>query len=146
MAISSSNHSKHEDTTNSNSNNSKQEPAASTVMEDSTPDILSPLAFSDFQLSHRVVLAPVTRCRALNSVPQPAHVTFYSQRTTNGGFLITEANAVSPKAFGFPNSPGIFTEDQIEGWKKVVDAVHDKGGIIFCQLWHVGRASHTGVS
>eukprot|EP00252_Welwitschia_mirabilis_P017458 TRINITY_DN3868_c0_g1_i2.p2 TRINITY_DN3868_c0_g1~~TRINITY_DN3868_c0_g1_i2.p2 ORF type:complete len:101 (-),score=9.14 TRINITY_DN3868_c0_g1_i2:242-544(-) len=100
MAISSSNHSKHEDTTNSNSNNSKQEPAASTVMEDSTPDILSPLAFSDFQLSHRVVLAPVTRCRALNSVPQPAHVTFYSQRTTNGGFLITEANAVSPKAFG----------------------------------------------
>ncbi|KAH9300554.1 hypothetical protein KI387_012137, partial [Taxus chinensis] len=90
-----------------------------------------------------VVLAPVTRCRAINNIPQNSHVKFYSQRTTRGGLLISEANAVSPQAFGFPHSPGIFSEEQVKAWKKVVDAVHDKGGIIFCQLWHVGRASHT---
>jgi 12-oxophytodienoic acid reductase len=107
------------------------------------PDILSPLKFSNFELAHRVVLAPVTRCRALNNVPQPAHVTFYSQRATRGGFLISEAAAVGREGIGFPNSPGIFLEEQVDGWRKVVDAVHNKGGIIFCQLWHVGRASHS---
>lgn len=111
--------------------------------EFTVPDILSPFKFSIFELAHRVVLAPVTRCRALNNVPQPAHVTFYSQRTTKGGFLISEAAAVCREGIGFPNSPGIFLEEQVEGWKKVVDAVHEKGGIIFCQLWHVGRASHS---
>lgn len=85
----------------------------------------------------------MTRCRALDHVPQPAHVKFYSQRTTSGGFLISEAAAVANDGIGFPNSPGIFSAEQVEGWKQVVDAVHEKGGIIFCQLWHVGRASHT---
>ncbi|GLJ44136.1 hypothetical protein SUGI_0920410 [Cryptomeria japonica] len=109
-----------------------------------TSHLLSPFQMGPlFKLSHRVVLAPVTRCRAINNSPQASHVKFYSQRATKGGLLISEANAVSPQAIGFPHSPGIFNEEQVKAWKNVVDAVHAKGGIIFCQLWHVGRASHT---
>ncbi|RVW44101.1 12-oxophytodienoate reductase 3 [Vitis vinifera] len=114
-----------------------------------------------FQLSHRsdplplplplrrrgsrpfwVALAPMTRCRAMNGIPQPALAEYYSQRSTNGGFLITEGTLISPTAAGFPHVPGIYTGEQVEAWKKVVEAVHAKGAIIFCQLWHVGRASH----
>ncbi|GLJ44137.1 hypothetical protein SUGI_0920430 [Cryptomeria japonica] len=118
--------------------------AQAEVPADTSSHLLSPFQMGPlFKLSHRVVLAPMTRCRAINSIPQPCHVNFYSQRTTKGGLLITEANAVSPQAIGFPHSPGIFSEEQVKAWKDVVDAVHAKGGIIFCQLWHVGRASHT---
>lgn len=110
----------------------------------SSPHLHSPFQMGPlFNLSHRVVLAPMTRCRALDNIPQPCHVEFYSQRTTRGGLLITEANAVSQQAIGFPHSPGIFNDEQVKAWKNVVDAVHEKGGIIFCQIWHVGRASHT---
>eukprot|EP00249_Psilotum_nudum_P011563 c23243_g1_i2 orf=218-1429(+) len=105
--------------------------------------LMSPFQVGRFHLFHRVVLAPLTRCRALNHVPQPASVQYYSQRTSTGGLLITEAVAITQQGIGFPHSPGIFTVEQLEAWKQVVDAVHGKGGIIFCQLWHVGRASHT---
>ncbi|KAG6658203.1 hypothetical protein I3843_04G133300 [Carya illinoinensis] len=104
--------------------------------------LFSPYRMGKFSLSHRVVLAPMTRCRALNGIPRPALAEYYAQRTTNGGFLITEGTLVSNTAAGFPHVPGIYSEEQVEAWKKVVDAVHKKGGIIFCQLWHVGRASH----
>ncbi|RWV85248.1 hypothetical protein BHE74_00025406 [Ensete ventricosum] len=90
----------------------------------------------------RVVLAPVTRCRAIDGIPLPAHVEYYTQRATDGGFLISEGTVISPTAAGFPRCPGIYTREQIDAWKKVVDAVHAKGSIIFCQLWHVGRASN----
>ncbi|XP_039127739.1 12-oxophytodienoate reductase 7 [Dioscorea cayenensis subsp. rotundata] len=114
-------------------------------MEGSTgqhPSLFSPFKLGRFQLSHRVVLAPMTRCRALNGIPQPANVKYYVQRSTPGGFLITEGTLISPTAAGFPHCPGIYTKEQIDAWKKVVDAVHAKGSIIFCQLWHVGRASN----
>ncbi|XP_061995875.1 12-oxophytodienoate reductase 3-like [Rosa rugosa] len=104
--------------------------------------LFSPYKMGKFNLSHRVVLAPMTRCRALNEVPQPSLVEYYSQRSTPGGFLITEGTSPSDASAGFPHVPGIYTDEQVEAWKKVVDAVHAKGGIIFCQLWHVGRASH----
>ncbi|KAF3439671.1 hypothetical protein FNV43_RR17949 [Rhamnella rubrinervis] len=104
--------------------------------------LFSPYKLGKFSLSHRVVLAPMTRCRALNRIPQPALADYYSQRSTNGGFLITEGTLVSNTAAGFPHVPGIYTDEQVEAWKKVVDAAHAKGSIIFCQLWHVGRASH----
>lgn len=84
----------------------------------------------------------MTRCRALNEIPQEANVEYYKQRATQGGFLITEGTSVSPTAAGFPHVPGIYTKEQTEAWKKVVEAVHAKGSIIFCQLWHVGRASN----
>uniref|UniRef100_A0A2P2NZK1 NADH:flavin oxidoreductase/NADH oxidase N-terminal domain-containing protein n=1 Tax=Rhizophora mucronata TaxID=61149 RepID=A0A2P2NZK1_RHIMU len=104
--------------------------------------LFSPYKMGKFDLSHRVVLAPMTRCRALNRIPTAALAEYYSQRTTPGGFLITEGTLPSSTAQGFPHVPGIYSEEQVEAWKNVVDAVHAKGGIIFCQLWHVGRASH----
>ncbi|XP_043721791.1 12-oxophytodienoate reductase 3 [Telopea speciosissima] len=104
--------------------------------------LFSPYKMGRFNLSHRIVLAPMTRCRALNGIPQAANVEYYKQRATPGGFLITEGTAISPTAAGFPHVPGIYTDEQIEAWKKVVDAVHAEGCLIFCQLWHVGRASH----
>ncbi|KAL2338783.1 hypothetical protein Fmac_013229 [Flemingia macrophylla] len=104
--------------------------------------LFSPYKMGKFNLSHRVVLAPLTRCRALNGIPQAAHAEYYAQRSTEGGFLITEGTWISPTSSGYPRVPGIFTDEQVEAWKNVVDAVHAKGSIIFCQLWHVGRASH----
>nr|DAD35679.1 TPA_asm: hypothetical protein HUJ06_006319 [Nelumbo nucifera] len=104
--------------------------------------LFSPYNMGKFNLSHRVVLAPMTRCRALDGIPQPANVEYYKQRSTPGGFLISEGTTISPTAAGFPHCPGIYTHDQIEAWKKVVDAVHAKGSVFFCQLWHVGRASN----
>ncbi|XP_051132000.1 12-oxophytodienoate reductase 3 isoform X2 [Andrographis paniculata] len=98
----------------------------------STPSLFSPYKMGKFNLSHRVVLAPMTRCRALNGIPNSALVEHYTQRATDGGFLITEGTIISPTGAG----------EQVEAWKKVVDAVHAKGSVIFCQLWHVGRASH----
>ncbi|XP_061995883.1 12-oxophytodienoate reductase 3-like [Rosa rugosa] len=111
-------------------------------MADSSVTLFSPFKMAKFNLSHRVVLAPMTRCRALNGVPNPALAEYYSQRSTPGGFLISEGTLVSDTAAGFPHVPGIFSDEQVEAWKKVVDAVHAKGAIIFCQLWHEGRASH----
>ncbi|ESQ36893.1 hypothetical protein EUTSA_v10002563mg [Eutrema salsugineum] len=109
----------------------------------STDNLFSPYKMGRFDLSHRVVLAPMTRCRALNGVPNAALVEYYAQRTTPGGFLISEGTMVSPGSAGFPHVPGIYSEEQVEAWKQVVEAVHAKGGFIFCQLWHVGRASHS---
>ncbi|KAF6152382.1 hypothetical protein GIB67_028424 [Kingdonia uniflora] len=91
-----------------------------------------------------VVLAPLTRQRSYNNVPQPHAIIYYSQRTTQGGFLITEATGVSDTAQGYPDTPGIWTKEQVEAWKPIVDAVHAKGGIFFCQIWHVGRVSNSG--
>lgn len=84
----------------------------------------------------------MTRCRALNEVPNKALVEYYSQRASDGGLLITEGSLISNTSAGFPHCAGIYTEEQVEAWKDVVDAVHAKGSIFFCQLWHVGRASH----
>ncbi|CAH9083955.1 unnamed protein product [Cuscuta epithymum] len=110
--------------------------------EESKLSLFSPYKMGRFSLSHRVVLAPCTRCRALNGIPQPAMAEYYSQRATAGGFLITEGTMIDPTSAGFPHVPGIFTKEQVEAWKKVVNAVHAKGAVLFCQLWHVGRASH----
>ncbi|XP_058108579.1 12-oxophytodienoate reductase 3 [Magnolia sinica] len=106
------------------------------------PSLFSPYKMGRFNLSHRIVLAPMTRCRALNGIPQPANIEYYVQRATEGGFLITEGTIISPTGAGFPHVPGIYTQEQIDAWKKVVEAVHAKGSVIFCQLWHVGRASN----
>ncbi|CAN6678738.1 unnamed protein product [Malus baccata var. baccata] len=92
----------------------------------------------------RVVLAPLTRQRSYGGVPQPHAVLYYSQRTSNGGLLIAEATGISDTAQGYPDTPGISTKEQIESWKPIVDAVHAKGGIFFCQIWHGGRISNTG--
>ncbi|GMP39452.1 hypothetical protein CsSME_00010279 [Camellia sinensis var. sinensis] len=103
--------------------------------------LLTPYKMGKFNLSHRVVLAPLTRNRSYNNIPQPHAILYYSQRTTNGGLLITEATGVSDTAQGYPETPGIWTKEHVEAWKPIVDAVHNKGGIFFCQIWHVGRVS-----
>ncbi|KAK8969935.1 putative 12-oxophytodienoate reductase 4 [Platanthera guangdongensis] len=104
--------------------------------------LLKPYKMGKFNLSHRIVLAPLTRSRSYGNVPQPHAILYYSQRTTKGGLLIAEATGVSETAQGYPSTPGIWTKEQIEAWKPIVKAVHDKGGIFFCQIWHVGRVSN----
>jgi len=88
-------------------------------------------------------MAPLTRCRADNPdwAPTSLHAEYYRQRA-GAGLIISEGSPVSPMAIGYPYSPGIYSPKQVEGWKKVTRAVHDAGGILFCQLWHVGRISH----
>ncbi|KAI4976219.1 hypothetical protein ZWY2020_049826 [Hordeum vulgare] len=103
--------------------------------------LLTPHRMGRFELSHRVVLAPLTRCRSYGNVPQPHAVLHYSQRATMGGLLIAEATGVSATAQGFPDTPGIWTQQQVNAWKPIVDAVHSKGALFFCQIWHAGRVS-----
>ncbi|KAI7756276.1 hypothetical protein M8C21_032821 [Ambrosia artemisiifolia] len=103
--------------------------------------LLTPYKMGNFELSHRVVLAPLTRLRSPGNVPQQHAILYYSQRTTKGGFLISEATSVSVTA-RYPGTLGIWTKEQVEAWKPIVDVVHDKGGIFFCQLGHVGRVSN----
>jgi len=95
-------------------------------------------------LSHRVVLAPLTRNRASEPglVPSPLAVQYYRQRASAGGLLITEATNISPEALAYPSTAGIWTNEQVDGWKAVTSAVHEKQGFITCQLWHTGRVAH----
>ncbi|CAL5187363.1 unnamed protein product [Lathyrus oleraceus] len=105
--------------------------------------LLTPYKMGNFNLSHRVVLAPLTRMRSYNNVPQPIAINYYAQRASQGGFLIAEATGVSDTAQGYPNTPGVWTKDQVEAWKPIVDAVHAKGSVFFCQIWHAGRVSNS---
>ena len=95
------------------------------------------------KLANRTVMAPLTRNRALDGmVPNPLAIEYYGQRAS-AGLLITEASQVSQQGQGYQDTPGIYSKDQVTGWRKVTDRVHERGGKIFLQLWHVGRISHT---
>src|SRR2546430_8712900 len=109
------------------------------------PALFSPLKIGPYQLKHRLVMAPLTRMRAEKPslAPRPLNAEYYAQRTTSGGLLIAEASPVMATGFGSPGVPGIYSEQQIAGWREVVDAVHARGAVIFLQLWHVGRVSHS---
>jgi N-ethylmaleimide reductase len=105
-------------------------------------DLFSPVNIGRLQLPNRIVMAPLTRNRAAaGDVPQPMHVTYYGQRAS-AGLIISEASPISPQGVGYPHTPGIYSEAQVAGWQAVTQAVHDAGGHIFQQLWHVGRISH----
>ncbi len=96
-----------------------------------------------FQLANRIVMAPLTRSRAgPGLVPSPFAAEYYSQRAS-AGLIIAEATQISAQAQGYSGTPGCYTDEQVAGWRKVTDAVHAAGGIIFVQLWHTGRVSHT---
>jgi N-ethylmaleimide reductase len=111
-------------------------------MSSSDINIFSQIQLGDLQLPNRMVMAPLTRNRAgKGNVPQALNVKYYVQRAS-AGLIITEATQVSPQGVGYPLTPGIHTPEQIAGWKLVTDAVHQHGGRIFLQLWHVGRISH----
>jgi N-ethylmaleimide reductase len=109
------------------------------------PSLFSPLQVGPCRLSHRVVMAPLTRMRAERPslAPRPLNAEYYAQRATPGGLIIAEASPVLATGFGNPGVPGIYSQAQINGWRSVVDAVHARGGFIFLQLWHVGRVSHS---
>lgn len=103
--------------------------------------LMTPVRMGAFQLPHRVIMAPLTRCRAIDHrIPNPLMAEYYGQRA-GAGLILSEATAVDPMGVGYPNTPGIWNEGQIAGWRLVTDAVHAKGGLILMQLWHVGRIS-----
>ena len=107
--------------------------------------LLQPIILANtIQLTNRIAMAPMTRSRANNPDNAPTddlHGLYYEQRAS-AGLIITEGAQVSKRAVGYINTPGIYSKAQVEGWKKVTKRVHDKGGKIFIQLWHVGRMSH----
>ena len=107
-----------------------------------TSPLLTPVKLGRYSLSNRVVLAPLTRNRAAAGyVPRELNAVHYAQRAS-AGLLITEASQISPQGIGYPNTPGIYSPEQVQGWRLVTESVHAKGGRIFLQLWHVGRISH----
>ncbi|WP_019620540.1 alkene reductase [Amphritea japonica] len=103
--------------------------------------LFDPVTLGDLTLKNRIVMAPLTRCRADKyRVPNQLMADYYTQRSS-AGLILTEATSVAPMGVGYPDTPGIWSDAQIEGWKRVTDAVHRAGGLIFLQLWHVGRIS-----
>src|SRR6267142_2827129 len=109
----------------------------------STQPLLTPLKLGSLQLPNRVVMAPLTlmRARMPGNIPWGLNAEYYRQRA-EAGLIISEATPVSITSYGYHGRPGIHTEEQAEGWKLVTKAVHEAGGRIFLQLWHVGRQSH----
>lgn len=104
--------------------------------------LFEPLKAGAFLLKNRVVMAPLTRCRSAEGrVPTPLMAEYYRQRAS-AGLILSEATAVDPMGVGYPDTPGIWSAEQVDGWKGVTRAVHDAGGTILLQLWHVGRISH----
>lgn len=106
--------------------------------------LLEPVQIGDFKLRNRVVMAPLTRNRAdlPGRVPTEMVAQYYVQRAS-AGMIISEATSVTPMGVGYPSTPGIWSAEQVAGWRKVTDAVHKAGGLILMQLWHVGRVSHS---
>ena len=109
--------------------------------------LFAPLTVGPYRLSHRVIMAPLTRMRAQDGTvaAHALNVLHYKQRASDGGLIIAEASQVSQAGQGYPATPGIHSERQIEGWRDVTEAVHLKGGRIFLQPWHVGRVSHSSL-
>ncbi len=105
--------------------------------------LLQPIKIGDLELKNRVIMAPMTRSRADNdyNAPTDLHATYYKQRAS-AGLIISEGSQISSQAVGYVNTAGIYKKEQVEGWKKVTNAVHEADGKIFIQLWHVGRMSH----
>jgi N-ethylmaleimide reductase len=116
--------------------------------EHSTNALFTPLQVGRMLLKHRVVMAPLTRSRSIqpDSIPGDLMVEYYSQRASDGGLIITEATNISLTSRGWLGAPGLYTEEQVQGWKKVVSGVHSKGGHMFAQLWHTGRSSHVAMT
>ncbi|KAJ1568759.1 hypothetical protein HK405_014160 [Cladochytrium tenue] len=105
------------------------------------PITFSAIRVGELTLSHRIALAPLTRSRSPKNIPHDLNALYYAQRATPGGLIVSEATPACLTGYGYPAVPGVHTEEQARGWQKVTSAVHDRGGYIFAQLWHVGRVS-----
>lgn len=108
--------------------------------------LFTPAQLGPFTLRNRIVLPPLTRSRSSQpgNIPNDQMATYYRQRAT-AGFMVTEGTQIEPRGQGYAWTPGIYSPEQIEGWKEITRAVHAEGGVIFSQLWHVGRVSHTSL-
>lgn len=106
--------------------------------------LFKPYDLAGTALANRVVMAPMTRARALNDVPDEHTVVYYAQRAS-AGLIISEGIPISREGCGYLFNPGLYSDEQTQGWRRVTDAVHEKGGRIFAQLWHVGRVSHVSL-
>src|SRR5687768_2176921 len=103
------------------------------------PTLFDPIRIGDLDLPNRILMAPLTRCRASEGrVPNDLMQDYYVQRAS-AGLILTEATSVDPMGVGYPDTPGIWSEAQVAGWRNITDAVHRAGGRIALQLWHVGR-------
>lgn len=106
--------------------------------------LFEPISAGALHLANRIAMAPLTRNRAPNAIPTPLMAEYYAQRAS-AGLIITEATAITPQAQGYSDVPGLYTTEQLDGWRKVNDSVHKAGGRIVVQLWHVGRISHVSL-
>jgi N-ethylmaleimide reductase len=113
-------------------------------MQHRTASLFDAVQVGDIALANRIVMAPLTRNRAPDAIPTPLMAQYYAQRAS-AGLLISEATAISQQGQGYADVPGLYAEEQVEAWKPVTQAVHRAGGKIVCQLWHVGRVSHTSL-
>jgi len=113
-----------------------------------TSQLFSPVELGSTRLKHRVVMAPLTRSRSVqpDGVPGDLMLEYYTQRASDGGLIISEAAQLSLATRGWHGAPGMYSDAQVDGWKKIVDVVHAKGGHIFAQLWHPGRFSHVSLT
>src|SRR5271154_7045952 len=117
-------------------------------MSTQTQKLFSPVQLGAITLSHRVVMAPLTRQRSEQpgDIPGDLMVEYYGQRASEGGLIISEATSISIAGRGWFGAPGMYSDEQVAGWKEITTAVHAKGGHIFSQLWHVGRSSHVSMT
>jgi 2,4-dienoyl-CoA reductase-like NADH-dependent reductase (Old Yellow Enzyme family) len=107
-----------------------------------TRTLFDPIVLGDVTAKNRMIMAPLTRCRAgAERIPNALMAKYYQQRAS-AGLILTEATSVTPMGVGYPDTPGIWSDAQVAGWKLTTEAVHQQGGLIFLQLWHVGRISH----
>ena len=108
----------------------------------SQTDLFSPVQVGELNLPNRIVMAPLTRCRSQSdNTPRPWAATYYAQRAS-AGLIVSEGTVIAPEGVGYPNVPGLYTDNHVAAWKPITKAVHDAGGRILAQLWHVGRISH----
>jgi N-ethylmaleimide reductase len=101
-------------------------------------ELFTPVELGPTHLKHRVVMAPLTRSRSIppDGIPGDLMLKYYSQRTSDGGLIISEATQLSLASRGWHGAPGVYSDAQIDGWKKIVEVIHETGGHIFAQLWH----------
>ena len=110
--------------------------------------LFTPVQVGAITLKHRIVMPPLSRLRAEwpSGVPSDLMLEYYSQRASDGGLIFTEATAVAASGRGYRGAPGIYSDEQVAGWKRIMGAVHAKGGYMFAQLWHAGRTTHVAVT
>src|SRR6202171_3858054 len=106
--------------------------------------LFTPIQVGSMELEHRVVMAPLTRSRSVQpgSVPGDLMLQYYSQRASEGGLIVSEGTSISIPAGGWFGGPGLYSDEQVAGWKRITDAVHGKRGYMLSQMWHTGSAAH----